>query len=95
MVDCIIMDQRRQVNELDERGKRYSMRMRAIANAVGQQQQRGPKQLSPRPKQVVIHLFDRGEITQHNAPQLTYHTFELVTYRSLDFAELWEPGAKH
>jgi hypothetical protein len=44
---------------------------------------------------VIVHLFDHGEVAEHYAAQLGNDTLELVTYGSLYFSELWEPGAQH
>jgi hypothetical protein len=67
--------------------------MRPVTDTIGKQQSVG-ETFSPRPEEMRIHIFDRGEITQHRDAARN-DLFELITDQSLHFGELWEPGTQH
>ena len=83
MIDSIVVHQCSEMNELDEGGESDGVRVRPITNAIGKQEKCRPKQFSPRPEEVIVHLFDRGEVAEHYTAQLGNDIFELVTDGSL------------
>src|SRR5262245_22885651 len=62
MIDCVVVHECCQVHQFDQCCQSYGPSRGFATDLVGKQQQRGPKQLSPRPEEVIVHLLDRGEI---------------------------------
>jgi hypothetical protein len=83
MINGVVVNERGQVHQLYQRGQRHSARMGPFTDAVGKQQQGWPKKFSPRPEEVIVHLFDDGEIRKHNSAELINNTIELRTHRPL------------
>jgi hypothetical protein len=62
---------------------------------MGQQQQGRPKQLPPRPEQVIVHLADGGEIGQNDASQLVHDALDLIAHWALYQGQLRRSRAQH
>ena len=86
VVHRIVMDQRRQVDELDDSGEGHRARVRGARprRLRAEQQQRRPEQLPFHAQEVFVDFGDDREVRRDEAPQLVHHPIELPGHGPLD-----------
>jgi len=90
MVDGIVVDQSRKVDEFQNGSESHGIRIGRVADLIGQKDKRRAKELPGKEKEVVVNLLDQVEIPDHDSPDFSENQVQSATNRSLDLSEAWE-----
>jgi hypothetical protein len=89
MVHSIVMNESRQMDELDHCSERKSIVMRILSDLTDEEEEGGAEQLSPHPEKIVIYLLLEIEIGKDDSSNLIHHPFQPILHR---FLNACEPG---
>jgi len=70
VIHRVIVNERREVDQLHHRSQGKRLFLGLSTNPAGQQEQRRPEQFPLKKKEMLVDLFDHGEVGHHNAAQL-------------------------
>jgi hypothetical protein len=94
MVNSVIVDERREMHQLDHRRKRKRVVMVSPRDTTRQQQKRRPEQLPTHEQKVLVHFLDMIKVGQDDPADLIPHSLQWLTYRGLDGGQLRRCGLR-
>ncbi len=83
VVDSVVVNQGRQMNQLNGRGERDLAVVQPFHRPGGKQQQRGAEQLATDPQQMGVGIADERKVRPDDADQSVEHLVQLVPHRIL------------
>jgi hypothetical protein len=94
MVDGVVMDERRQVDEFDDRRERLRLVRSFGPHLVAKEKQTGSEQLSADLEEVIVDLPDPIEIGDEYPAELVDHPVEPIGDWRLDPGEFRQVGKR-
>ena len=88
MVHGVVVDEGRQVDELDDGSQRERVLSLAAPHRVGQQKERRAEELALHEQEVLVHVLDHLEVRHDDPPDLSCHPVQHVAHGCLDGGEL-------
>jgi hypothetical protein len=92
MVDGVVVDERCEVHQLDDRCERHDARLRRALGLAREKRERRAKHLAAHLQQVAAYLLDHREVGRDDAPHLDDHLIETLAHRCLDVAQRGRGG---
>jgi hypothetical protein len=94
MIDGVVVHQRREMHQLDDRGVRRRPRLRLSFDFARQQRQRRPEHLSAHAQEMVVDFADEAQLGGDDAADFVGDALEGVVHGRLDVAQRGRRGAR-
>ena len=92
VIDRVIVDERREMHKLDDRGEGERIGMRASAHLAHEKEERRSEELAANGKEVVVHLRVEIEVGEDDPTDLAGNALEPFPHRLLQLGERRRSG---
>lgn len=93
MVDRVVVNERRQMHQLDHGGQRQRVVAGLTVDRIGEEHECRPEQLPLHEEEVLVDVLDHVEVGQHDPADLLADPVELLLHRLLNGRKSRHHGA--